>query len=389
VANVPVPDNVNREPSAANRSSRRAMTADELQAPRPPSAKIERVVIDEIYVSGRRRSIDPAKVAQLADSMKLLGLLQPITVREEGRRICMVAGRLRLAAAESLGWTHVDAVFLRGDTVRMRLAEIAENLHRVELTRLERGELEAEWVRLTAEQEVSGKDFQKPQGGRPEGGTSKAARELPIPGKTDDSKRKHLDDSIKINSMSAEAKAAAREVGLDNNRTALIAAAKETGPKKQVEALKERAKVKALRATAKAARVPSDPARKEWHRFCDAFDKWGDLPEESQKRFLIRMLDRDVTSIAEKVEGWLSELGFTRNADCGARSISDLQAENRRLGDRIAELGSENHRLADRVAELEAELPSPKSKAERPAAANDCLDPERVAVQFKADWAAK
>jgi hypothetical protein len=355
-------------------------------APGATKPVLERIALDDVFVPEGRRPVDQEKVAKLADGMTQLGLLQPILITySEGGRIRLVAGAYRLAAARKLGWSHINAAFVDGNDVRLRLAEIAENLHRVELTRLERGELEAEWVRLTAEQEVSGKDFQKPQGGRPEGGTSKAARELPIPGKTDDSKRKHLDDSIKINSMSAEAKAAAREVGLDNNRTALIAAAKETGPKKQVEALKERAKVKAPRATAKAARVPSDPARKEWHRFCDAFDKWGDLPEESQKRFLIRMLDRAVTSTAEKVEGWLSELGFTRNAECSARSFGDLQAENRRLGDRIAELGSENHRLADRVAELEAELPSPKSKAERPAAANDCLDPERVAVQFKAD----
>ena len=43
----------------------------------------------------------------------------------------------------------IDAVVIDGDGVRLRLAEIAENLHRAELTALERDELTAEWIALT------------------------------------------------------------------------------------------------------------------------------------------------------------------------------------------------------------------------------------------------
>src|SRR5262245_3758050 len=101
------------------------------------------------------------------------------------------------------------------------MCEISENLHRKELTVLERSEQTAEWIRLAEErgQEVSGQVVQKPQGGRPEGGLSAASREIGV-------NRKAAERSEKINSLSPEAKAAAVELGLDDNQSALLEAAK-------------------------------------------------------------------------------------------------------------------------------------------------------------------
>jgi ParB family chromosome partitioning protein len=61
--------------------------------------------------------------------------------------------------------------------IEARKAEIAENLHRAELTVQERADHIAEWVRLT---EVSAQVAPKPQGGRPESGVRAAARELGV-----------------------------------------------------------------------------------------------------------------------------------------------------------------------------------------------------------------
>lgn len=110
--------------------------------------RIERVEVDEIFIPKGRRPLDDGKVASLAESLQRLGLLNPIIVHAEGGRIRLVAGHHRLAAALSLGWSEIDAMFIDGDDVRIRLAEIAENLHRAELSRLERAELESEWIRL-------------------------------------------------------------------------------------------------------------------------------------------------------------------------------------------------------------------------------------------------
>lgn len=78
--------------------------------------------------------------------------------------------------------------------------EISENLHRNDLDRAQRALHEAEWIKLREEQEaeVSGQVGPKPKGGRPEGGIRLAARELPIPGDTDEAKRHRLRRDMEI-----------------------------------------------------------------------------------------------------------------------------------------------------------------------------------------------
>ena len=156
------------------------------------------------------------------------------------------------------------------------------------ITALEKSELIAEQInRKIAEQEEQkpGNNFQVSIGGRgKEGGISQAARELPVPGKTDDSKRKHLEDSIKIDSLAPEAKAAAVEVGLADNRTALLDAAKQSGPAKQVEALKRRENKTAEKAAAKktASKKPKSKAT------APALDSlaWSDADQEARRKFV-------------------------------------------------------------------------------------------------------
>jgi hypothetical protein len=77
-------------------------------------------------------------VDALAESIKNLKLLiHPITVTEDLR---LVAGRDRLEACRSLGWTEVPATVLCVDALQAELAEIDENLVRKVLTYLERSE---------------------------------------------------------------------------------------------------------------------------------------------------------------------------------------------------------------------------------------------------------
>lgn len=102
--------------------------------------------------------------------------------------------------------------------VQARLWEIAENLHRAELTVQERADHIAEWVRLTAEK-VS--QLGTPSGGKQprEQGVRKAAEDLGL-AKSD------VHRAVKIASITDEAKEAAREAGLDDNQSALLEIAK-------------------------------------------------------------------------------------------------------------------------------------------------------------------
>lgn len=49
-------------------------------------------------------------VEQLADSIREVGLLQPIVARRDGDRLVVVAGHRRLAAIKRLRWTDVDVI---------------------------------------------------------------------------------------------------------------------------------------------------------------------------------------------------------------------------------------------------------------------------------------
>jgi ParB family chromosome partitioning protein len=89
------------------------------------------------------------------------------------------------------------------------------NLHRAELSALERDEQVALWVHLSAEK-VRQLDEPLPGGRQPnEKGQSKAARELGI--SEPDARR-----AVRVAGLSDEAKQVAREVGLDDNRAALL-----------------------------------------------------------------------------------------------------------------------------------------------------------------------
>ena len=82
--------------------------------------------------------------------------------------------------------------------------KLPQNL-RAELPQMERDKLVEEWCRLVG-REVSAQVAQKPQGGRPKGGESEAARQLGLD--RDDVRR-----AIKVASLSPEAQQTAHEVG--------------------------------------------------------------------------------------------------------------------------------------------------------------------------------
>jgi N6-adenosine-specific RNA methylase IME4 len=91
--------------------------------------------LDRIKVSKRRRR--PGDVADLAASIRELGLLNPVTLT---RDLKLVAGYHRLEACRSLGWKRIPAQVLDLADVDAELAEIDENLMRSELTVLERAQ---------------------------------------------------------------------------------------------------------------------------------------------------------------------------------------------------------------------------------------------------------
>jgi ParB family chromosome partitioning protein len=95
-----------------------------------------------------RLSIDPAKLAELAASIRASGIVQPILVRRRGDRYQIVAGERRWRAAEAAGLASVP-VSVR-DVPDEQLLELAlvENVQREELSPLEEAQA---FQRLAAE----------------------------------------------------------------------------------------------------------------------------------------------------------------------------------------------------------------------------------------------
>jgi ParB/RepB/Spo0J family partition protein len=198
------------------------------------SSMIERTDIDAITIDPSHRKSDWKVVQALAESMRQLGMLQPILVYDDDGIGRLISGRHRLEAARSLGWEFVDAVFVDGDSIDLRLREIAENLHRAELTVQERSDQIVEWAELVEQKKklISVQVAQKkPKRGRPNGGEVQTARELNLT-------REAVRRAKKIASISREAKEAAKEAGIDDNQSRLLAVASEPQDK-QVAKVRE------------------------------------------------------------------------------------------------------------------------------------------------------
>lgn len=220
--------------------------------------RVESLLVDAIEVPKGHRALDEKAVVGLMESIKRIGLRTPISVRvvdnyvtEDGEVIdgqpIVVTGRHRLEAMRRLNSERIECWILADETeAQARMWEIAENLHRAELTSLERSEHLAEWVRLTEQQQEADK-AKKPKAvsaqsapkkkGRPQEGVRAAARELRV--SRDDARR-----AIKIaENLTPEAKETAVEVGLDDHQAALLKAASAPA-EQQPEVLREIAEQK-------------------------------------------------------------------------------------------------------------------------------------------------
>ncbi len=94
--------------------------------------------ITEITMTSDRRKIDRNKVGELAQSIRNVGLINPITITADRQ---LVAGAHRLEACKSLGMSDISCIIFDGSDLQKELAEIDENLVRLELDPISIGEL--------------------------------------------------------------------------------------------------------------------------------------------------------------------------------------------------------------------------------------------------------
>ncbi len=102
-------------------------------------ASISDIPVDKIVTNPfqPRTSFDEAALDDLAESIKLLGLIQPITVRCIGSQYQIISGERRFRAAKRAGITHIPAYIRKADDQGMLEMAIVENIQREDLDSIE------------------------------------------------------------------------------------------------------------------------------------------------------------------------------------------------------------------------------------------------------------
>jgi ParB family chromosome partitioning protein len=110
-----------------------------------PTATQERgglrtIALDQVSPNPRqpRDTFDQQGLAELAQSLQTVGLLQPIVVRELGdERYQIIAGERRFRAAQLAGFREIRAVVRHTGDDQVLTEALVENIHRVDLNALE------------------------------------------------------------------------------------------------------------------------------------------------------------------------------------------------------------------------------------------------------------
>jgi ParB family chromosome partitioning protein len=84
-----------------------------------------------------RKSFDPEKISELAQSIKEHGVIQPIILNKEGDIYTVIAGERRFRAAKSIGLAEIPAIIMNVDNRKILELSLIENIQREDLNPIE------------------------------------------------------------------------------------------------------------------------------------------------------------------------------------------------------------------------------------------------------------
>ncbi len=112
--------------------------------PAEPSSPLDAIPLSKIRPNPLqpRKEFRPEDLADLEASLRVSGLLQPITVRPspKGSGYELIAGERRFRAAQRLGWTEIPAIVKDVDDQTLLSLAMVENLQRSDLNPIEEAE---------------------------------------------------------------------------------------------------------------------------------------------------------------------------------------------------------------------------------------------------------
>ncbi len=101
---------------------------------------LREIAIEQIQINPfqPRKNFDPTALQELRDSIKVHGIIQPLTVRELAPLTYqLIAGERRLQAAKMIGLTHIPAYIRIADDQQMLEIALVENIQRENLNPIE------------------------------------------------------------------------------------------------------------------------------------------------------------------------------------------------------------------------------------------------------------
>jgi hypothetical protein len=293
------------------------------------------VPIDEIDLSHAIRPYNATVVAELAQSIRAIGLQTPLTcVIRDGQHI-LVAGRNRLEALRVIGAEQAPVRIVDFSDVEAQLWQFSENLHRAELTKLEYDRQVvrfAELLKVKLAGESAAAPLQAPnveplrqtgaQCGEPvtdRVSSRFVARELNIP-------EQSVRRAYQTASLSPEAREAAVETGLDDNRSALLEAAKERTPEAQTATIRRLAERKAPTGEAATPTLSARPLRDLVGISGGELARWIKITTPNDRPHVIRLLETAAAILRDELEGLANDSHHASDIEASTHAEKFLKA---------------------------------------------------------------
>lgn len=116
-----------------------ALFRENIDVKAKPMSEISEIAISDIIPNPTqpRSEFDEEALEELADSIRQLGLIQPITVKRDGDKYVIISGERRWRASEKAGLTAIPAYVREVDDTTLHAMALVENIQREDLNAIE------------------------------------------------------------------------------------------------------------------------------------------------------------------------------------------------------------------------------------------------------------
>ena len=116
-----------------------ALFGENIEVKAKPMTEMVEIALSDIIPNPTqpRTEFDEEALEELADSIRQLGLIQPITVKREGEKYIIISGERRWRASEKAGLKRIPAYIREVDDTTLHAMALVENIQREDLNAIE------------------------------------------------------------------------------------------------------------------------------------------------------------------------------------------------------------------------------------------------------------